>query len=705
MNQLEESISSIYSSPLYDFKENNYSPSEWIEYNRYIQQHVSINMFGDFKWNETTPYMREITDHLSPYSPVTHITLMKGVRTGGTFCLVHNGVPYMMSERPSNIMLLSANKELATKTMQGVDNGIDGCNVRYLIGKGSRVQSYSKGDTMEKKFFSGGFELFNFGGQSDDNMRQVTASVIIADEVDAFKFTSTKGGSFTDTMEDRASDAGERKKIIYISSPRLLETSVIYTKFLEGDQRIYLVPCPKCGKDIELVWNERNENNTRYGVIFDVINGEVDKKSVRYRCGKCENDFLESKYKREMLINGFWKPQIERINKTNVSYRISALYAPVVMDGWSDFAVRWQKAHPRDGIKDNAKVQTFTNSIMGLPYKTEGITIKSTKLQGNRRDYKVGECPFELSKKDGNGEIMIITLSCDLNGYEHDGRIDYEIQAKSEQGAIYSIDAGSFGTFIPKVEKDALKREGVDVAKLDYERTKYTYKLGVENSIWDKFEEKIKETYGKYDRKLTIIAVDIGSFTEHAVAFVKKIKNMKMPIFSVMGANEEIFTAKSRNETTKVYKLSERGDMFLLNVNIIKDRLASYIQLDSYVDDSGQMKQPEFYMNFPEYDAKLGKYTYRNYFAHYEAEHKKEKKAEGVDTRYLWEKKRQGIQNHFFDVAVYNVFCDIFMADWICSNNNPFKVQKYGNKPITSSWENACRLIKESSSENNIPLS
>lgn len=299
---------------------------------------------------------------------------------------------------------------------------------------------------------------------------------------------------------------------------------------------------------------------------------------------------------------------------------------------------------------------------------------------------------------------MLLSLSVDLNGYEDDARIDYEILAHSENEVSYSIDAGSYGTFIPKVEKDALTREGKNTGKIDYERKKYNYKLGTKDNAWDLLEEKIKVTYGKNERKLGIIAIDVGSFNEHAMAFVKKMRNMGYNCIAVMGAKEDIFASKSKNETAKIYQMSERGDVVLLNVNVIKDRLAKYIVTESYVGEDGQMHQPKHHLNYPEYDTKSGKYTYRNYFAHYEAEAKKEKKTEGADTRYLWEKKRNGIQNHFFDVAVYNQFCPIFMTDLVCSNKNQFKVSVYGTKPIPATYENMCKLIKEASKVNNIGL-
>ncbi len=687
------------------FNTTDPSPTNWIEKNRYIYPYVSNKMHGKFDWSNV-PYMRQITEHLSVYDPVTHVVLMKGVRVGGTFSLVHNGIPYIMKERPANILSLSANADLSKKSVEGVDFGIDGCGIRYLVGKATKAKNNSRGDTAEEKYFSGGFKLSAIGGQSPTNFRQITADIIFIDEVDAFKLFTKGSGNSLNLIEDRAKSSGDSKKIIYISSPLLEESSIIYSLYLDYNQNVYFVPCPNCDELIELVWNEKNDNNVRYGVVFEVRNGEVIKKSVRYRCQHCENDFAETKkIKYELLNNGIWIPQIERDDKTRVSYRLSALYSPPSMDGWFDAARQFQKAHPRDGVRNQGAWQSFKNSILGLPYKPSGIEIKSTKLQKNRRNYKVNEVPFELSKKDGNGEIMLITLSCDLNGYENDGRLDYEIESHSLRGATYSVDAGSVGTFTPKVERLALEKElGVNaVAKLQKDRKKYTYQHDKHNSVWTEFEEIIFQKFGKNKNVgINIVLVDIGFAQDYAMEFVRRMKVKNVLCLGVKGAKGEEFTLQANTDIGKIYNTDSTNSFYLLNVNVIKDKLSSYINANSYVGDDGQLHQDLNFMNFPEHDKDSSKYTFRNFFAHFEAEHKIEKKTEGGITKFLWEKKKTGIQNHFWDVSVYNKFARIFMINLICSNNNPFKKTYYKNQKITVNWENTCKLILEARIKNNI---
>ena len=70
--------------------------------------------------------------------------------------------------------------------------------------------------------------------------------------------------------------------------------------------------------------------------------------------------------------------------------------------------------------------------------------------------------PEKLSVKDGNGQVVLITLASDLNGKMDDARLDYEVVAWTESGANYSIDHGSIGTFIPNQtqrQKDKDDRE------------------------------------------------------------------------------------------------------------------------------------------------------------------------------------------------------------------------------------------------------
>ena len=84
--------------------------------------------------------------------------------------------------------------------------------------------------------------------------------------------------------------------------------------------------------------------------------------------------------------------------------------------------------------------------------------VKKDRLIKNVRNYKVGIVPNELSKKDGNGNIVLLTCACDINGTVDDARLDFDVFGWAENGSVYSINQGSIGTFKPG-KKDEEQRE------------------------------------------------------------------------------------------------------------------------------------------------------------------------------------------------------------------------------------------------------
>ncbi len=632
-----------------------------------IMRSGESNFVGNFDI-ERTPYMIEPLDFFSPYNPKNVMALMKGHQLGFNASF-ENGICYRISECPTNIMLVSANDELAKKAMNRINRAIDGFDLRHLIRLDAQKKTHNRasGDTAMWKQFSGG-SLISFGGQSPTNMRSNPIQIIIADECDTYKLQDEKAGSFVDVMDDRTSSYGASRKLLYGSTPLLKHNSIIYSVFLQGDQRYYNMPCPKCNELITFDWYGKTESGVQYGILFDVKKNRVLPKSVRYRCPKCENDFEEKKHKTDMLHNGKWIPTAEPIAENYISYQISSLYSPVGMKSWLDYAVKYQSIYPRAGFPKTVKLQSFHNSVLGLTWEAKGKTPKITKLQNNTRDYKIGEVPFQLCKDDGNGEIVFLTCTCDLNGIMNgelgdDVRIDYEVAAWSERGASYSIDAGSIGTFKSKVVNKNLKQKE--------DRIKWTYRHYDEYSVWPVFMEIIKKKYSGIN--ILISGVDTGHFTEYANDFVKLANDEGVSVLALKGDKPESFRMTEENAQT--YKKSKNQEnLYLVHGNLLKDNLADYMELESTED-----YQPTNFLNFP--NASDKKYDYPNYFSHYQGEQKKLKKNANNIEYYLWERKH-GKNNHFWDCKVYNFALRNIISDIICKEAG-----------VESLWTNVCHIM------------
>ena len=648
------------------FEISNIKPSEYCNTRNMLSSESKFK--GKFDINRT-PYMKKVIDHFSPYSNKNVIALMKGHQIGAN-ALLENAFCYRIKHCPTNMMLVTANEKLQANAMSRIDKAIDGFDIRHLItiGNSLKRKTKSSGDTMFTKHFAGG-SLISFGGQSLSNMRSNPVQIVAADECDTYKLKDEKAGSFISLMNDRTSSFGEERIIFYGSTPLLKESSIIESVFLQGDQQYYNLPCPCCGEYYPLVWYGKNENGTRYGVMFDVKKNRVVKDSVRYRCPKCENEWRERKYKTDILLAGEWKETAEPFAENYTSFHISSLYAPIGMKGWYDYANQFQEAYPRAGFADEVKLQSFNNSVLGLSWETKGKIPKINKLQNNTRNYKIGSIPYDLCKEDNNGDIVLLTCACDLNGRMNgyqgyngidDVRLDYEIIAWSEKGASYSIDAGSIGTFESNRKKE---EEG---------RIRWTYKHNDENSVWGEFEEIIRAGYD--GMAIVFTAVDSSNYTEHAMDFVKKMQSEGLSVYGFKGDKPESFRMTSEDKQL-FRKSKEIESLYLINVNRVKDNLSNYIQLEAEED-----YQPSNFMNFP--NSSNGKYDYKNYFSHYEGEQRKLKKNANNIDYYLWE-RRSGRHNHFWDCRVYNLAIREIISDMVCREAG-----------VDNIWSNTCIILK-----------
>jgi len=231
-------------------------------------------------------------------------------------------------------------------------------------------------------------------------------------------------------------------------------------------------------------------------------------------------------------------------------------------------------------------------------------------------------------------------LSADLNGKVDDARLDYEICAWSETGASYSVTHGSIGTFVPRE----------NTIKFKQDREPWSYQLGVERSVWKELN-KIIDTVFNTDTgrkmKIAITGVDTSfTFNGHAYegvdslnGIVVKLKGKDVNIYSKIGKDMKTFQIGK-----------ERPNLFLVEVNYLKDLLSERMKLKW--DEGNDSQQPSGFMNFP--TPSDGKYLYKNYFEHFEAEHRTTKSNnEGNYVGMRWEKKTSTSQNHFYDVHVY----------------------------------------------------
>lgn len=638
-------------------------PSEWAEQHR-IMTSAESPWPGPFSFDKS-PYMREIVDRLSPNDPAIKIVLMCGSQIGKSVNVIENGICWIISENPGNILFLTGHSDLSDEAIQKLDLAIDNCGIRSLIRPSvKRSKNARTGDTNKAKEFPGG-TLVSGSASNHKLLRQRSVRFIFADDLEAAKKSSKASGSTRKLIEQRAFAYGDKSKQFYISTPETLENSNIMPAFELGDQRYYHVPCPCCGEAIPLHWSipvEGTEGKQIGGIHWEVdAEGRLIEDSVGYICQKC-GDFFDESHKIDMNIAGEWVPTAEPSEIGFYSYQISTLYAPAGAYGWTSLVRDWLEANPPGQKPKQDLLQTFMNLKLGLPYEKHGESPEAKTLQNNIRKYDIGIVPEKLSLEDGNGKIMLLTCACDLNGTEDDARLDYEILAWAEKdGVSYSVEHGSIGTFIP--------REGSKRVKEDRER--WTYEHHKAKSVWTELEKIIFKTYMTdshcptpedrlhYGRpiKITLTGVDTGHYTQLAYDFLDKWPGK---VVGVRGDKESKYR-KYDADTASFKFAKERNHLYLIDVNYVKDTIAEWMNLKwkSGMDP----EQPRGFMNFPV--PNRGLYLLNNYFSHYEAEHKVQQESASGEVSYRWVKKGSSLQNHLWDVRCYSIALrDIIVELW-----------------------------------------
>jgi phage terminase large subunit GpA-like protein len=639
----EPVIDEVFDAAL--FQLSDILPSDWSEKYRIMTSEVS-NQQGPFSF-KNSPYTLKIINTIAQNHPARVIVIMKGAQIGLSTSFIENAIGYIISEAPSNILFLVGHDDLVKKAMAKVDNMLSTTGLRasgVIRSNANRTTNNKTGDNDTLKEFAGG--SLTLGPTNHKSLRQASYKYGFIDDFEAMRSSSKESGDTVALIKQRFASFANTYKLCFISTPEVEETSNIKGEYEKGDKQKYHIPCPCCDELITLEWESECKNSEveRAGITWKLNEyGQLIEDSVGYICQLCGGFFDES-HKNDFLLpvefggRADWFPtELNPKDPDYISFHISALYAPSYMFGWKHYVKQYLDANPVGADRDEAKHQTFMNLVLGLPYKMEGKKTSAKDLQKNIRQYQIGTIPDKLSISDGNGRIVLITIGADMNGKEDDARIDWEIVGWSESGSSYSIDQGSVGTFIPGESKQAVK----------VDRKKWTYRIGLENSVWPILEEianrvLIRDSNNKTER-IHAGCLDTGYFTtDYAYPY---IEHSSFAWFGVKGDKATEIGIQQNADYKPFHRAKERSDLWILNVNLYKDHLATSMG-KTWSEFLGS-KQPGGFMNFP--TPSDGKYLYHSYFIHFEGEEKISDKG-----KFVW-KKVQGKQNHFWDCRVYNM--------------------------------------------------
>lgn len=150
----------------------------------------------------------------------------------------------------------------------------------------------------QKAIATGTFIIHGAWAGSPATAADFGAKVVVLNETDKMQHRSTdQEADFRFLLNERRKGY-LGSKLLQMSTPTLLGHSYIERQRKLGDNRLWHIPCPRCGhfQPIGMV-QPADEIKTPGGLIFEKRNGELDpataRQTARYRCENCDGEFAE----------------------------------------------------------------------------------------------------------------------------------------------------------------------------------------------------------------------------------------------------------------------------------------------------------------------------------------------------------------------------------------------------------------------------
>jgi phage terminase large subunit GpA-like protein len=328
--------------------------------------------------NERTPYLVQIMERLSDSDPCKTVVFMKGSQIGGTEVGL-NWLGYLIDLNPGRILAaqpgLREAREFSTQRLKRLIKSTPALRGKIVDGR----KKDGTNNVLMKEFPGGSLAIV--GTNAAAALRSKPIKLFFADEIDNYGEDADNEGDPVALAKVRLRNFGDSKTFI-VSTPNLrvrydegtrVSGSRVEAAFLEGDRRLYHVPCPECGTFQVLAWD-------RIFIPEKGDDGQRDLSEVAYICEGCGTHLLNES-KEWMLPRGEWRPgssaDVSRVlgwdpppmerDPDQRSFHLSALYSPVGWHSWAKAVREFLKSK-----KDAKLLKTWANTTLGQSWDDSG---------------------------------------------------------------------------------------------------------------------------------------------------------------------------------------------------------------------------------------------------------------------------------------------------------------------------------------------
>ena len=396
------SINAIAKTALLAFKPpEKLTLSEWAD--RFAYLSVESSAEGG-RWH-TLPYQKGIMDAITD-PKLEQITVMKSARVGYSKILNHT-IAYHIHQDPCPIMLVQPTIEDA----QGYSKEEIAPMLRdtpCLRGLVSEAKAKDGANTILQKQFPGG-TLSMVGANSPRGFRRVSRRVVLFDETDGYPQSAGAEGDQI-KLGIRRTEYYWNRTIVAGSTPTIKDFSRIERMFMQGDQRRYFVPCPKCKHMQYLKWPNMQWTDN-------------DPATTSYKCENCAELIPHSK-KRWMVERGEWRPTSPG-NGKHVSFHIWAAYSYSPNASWSNLVEEFL-----DAKTDAEQLKTFVNTVLGEVWEDE----YASKIGASALLERAAKETYE--HRIVPAAVLAVTVGCDVQ----DDRLSLSVWGWGREEEAWLID-------------------------------------------------------------------------------------------------------------------------------------------------------------------------------------------------------------------------------------------------------------------------
>lgn len=485
------------------------------------------------------PFLAEIHKVLSPEHPAREVTVRGSAQWGKTVSIIQPVVAAWHEFTPLDSLVVHPTQSAAT---EWVDNKWlpmrrQAPSLQAIFGDGRGGDNKDSKFNQETLDRNGSLKVASAGSPSD--LTGTSRRLVILDDLS--KYDMTDKGDPEALAVSRASGF-EDAKILRVSTPLIKGTCRITNAFGRSDQRYYHVPCPHCGHEAPLTWENFKAN--------------LDPERLHAACFSCEScGCIIAHGDKERIVGlGKWVPNNPRGD--HPGFHLWRAYAP--QRDWASIAVEyaqvmgWTRMEVSQSSEDLiAKAveaeteQTFYNDVLGLPYEQASDAPDWEALR-DRTENAAAEDGIGRGILPATGFIFAAGVDC------QDDRIEVQLVAYGRNRKRWVIDY----KVIPHHISDDDGRAALDALLKSEWRTQLGLRFGID-----------------------MMAIDGGTYTDdvwswakrwpwHRVIIVKGASAQNGPILQPMK-----FDRRNDGQAKRTQKRA-----FMLNVSQLKGEFYTWLR-------------------------------------------------------------------------------------------------------------------------------